>query len=176
MAVVRDVRPEAVSIAIREMLPTEALETAVAGFLAAEAKRGALIQYILYDRSDVAAFDALLNRGIIPTEGASQLFVLGRYASGHAAAPGALPPLLSLRSNTLSWSVCAFGRREAACALAAAALGGHARVGFENNLRLPDGALAPDNAALVDVVARAARAIGLATASPDEARRLFAGG
>jgi len=31
----------------------------------------------------------------------------------------------------------------------AAELGGHARVGFENNLLLPDGSLAEDNAELV---------------------------
>lgn len=175
MAVVGEVAPEAVSIAIREILPNPALEPAVARFLAAEAKRGALIQYILYDLHDLAAFDALLDRGIIPVQGASQLFVLGRYASGQAGVPADLPPLLSRRANALPWSVCAFGSREAACAVTAAALGGHARVGFENNLLLPHGAVAPDNAALVGVVAQAAQSIGLATATPDQARRLFAG-
>lgn len=175
MAVVGEVAPEAVSIAIREILPNPALEPVVARFLAAEARRGALIQYILYDLQDLAAFDALLDRGIIPAQGAAQLFVLGRYAGGQAGAPIDLPPLLSRRANALPWGVCAFGGREAACAVTAAALGGHARVGFENNLLLPDGAMAPDNAALVAVVAQAAQAIGLAIATPDQARRLFAG-
>ena len=175
MMVVGEVAPEAVSIAIREILPNPALEPTVARFLAGEAKRGALIQYIVYDFQDLAAFDALLDRGVVPGEGASQLFVLGRYASGQAGAPTDLPPLLSRRANALPWSVCAFGGREAACAVTAAALGGHARVGFENNLLRPHGAAAPDNAALVGVVAQAAQSIGLATAKPDQARRLFAG-
>jgi uncharacterized protein (DUF849 family) len=69
--------------------------------------------------------------------------------------------------------LCAFGPREAAAGLAAAALGGHARVGFENNLQLPDGALAPDNSALVAAVAAALPATGRRVATPAEARALF---
>jgi uncharacterized protein (DUF849 family) len=176
MDVVREVRPEAVSLALREILPDPAREPIVARFLADEAARGALVQYILYDQADLAYFEALLDRGLVPARGASQLFVLGRYAEGQTSAPHDLLAFLNARSNALPWSLCAFGPREAACALAAATLGGHVRVGFENNLHMPDGALAPGNAALVDVVARAARAIGRASATPDEARRLYAGG
>ena len=176
MDVVREVRPEAVSLALREILPDAAREPIVARFLADEAARGGLVQYILYDQADLAYFEALLDRGLVPARGASQLFVLGRYAEGQISAPHDLLPFLNARSNALPWSLCAFGPREAACALAAATLGGHVRVGFENNLHMPDGALAPGNAALVDVVARAARAIGRASATPDEARRLYAGG
>jgi 3-keto-5-aminohexanoate cleavage enzyme len=39
--------------------------------------------------------------------------------------------------------------REGACVLTAAGLGGHVRVGFENNLRLADGRLSASNAELV---------------------------
>jgi uncharacterized protein (DUF849 family) len=38
----------------------------------------------------------------------------------------------------------------------AAGLGGHVRVGFENNLRTADGSLAPNNAALVAQIRDAA--------------------
>ena len=37
------------------------------------------------------------------------------------------------------WSLCAFGATELRCMGAAIALGGHVRVGFENNLFNPDG-------------------------------------
>ena len=57
--------------------------------------------------------------------------------------------------------------------IAAAALGGHIRVGFGNNLSLPDGRLAPDNAALVRCVADVARALGRTLADPAEARELL---
>jgi uncharacterized protein (DUF849 family) len=52
-------------------------------------------------------------------------------------------------------------------------LGGHVRVGFENNLHLPDGSVAPDNAALVRGVADVSRSLGLEVATPDEAKQVF---
>ena len=70
--------------------------------------------------------------------------------------------------------MCAFGRHENACAEYAAAKGGHVRVGFENNLWLPDGVMAADNAALVRLAAEAARAAGRRTATADEARQMLA--
>ena len=57
---------------------------------------------------------------------------------------------------------------------AAALLGGHARVGFENNLLLPDGARAASNAELVGAAARALDAVGLATQSADGLREEIA--
>ena len=44
--------------------------------------------------------------------------------------------------------VCCFGKTENKAVVEAANLQGHARVGFENNLTLPDATLAPDNATL----------------------------
>jgi uncharacterized protein (DUF849 family) len=82
-------------------------------------------------------------------------------------------PFLAANSQDHLWSVCAFGPRETACAIAAAALGGHARVGFENNFHLPDGSLAADNAALVAAVTEGLSAIGGRPASADEARDLM---
>ncbi|WP_352911906.1 3-keto-5-aminohexanoate cleavage protein [Mesorhizobium sp. M0923] len=53
-----------------------------------------------------------------------------------------LPFLEESKPRFAHWSVCAFGAREAACVTAAALLGGHVRVGFENNRQLAKGALA----------------------------------
>jgi uncharacterized protein (DUF849 family) len=69
--------------------------------------------------------------------------------------------------------MCAFGPGENACVATAAALGGHARVGFENNLRLRDGQLAPDNAALVRQAAEVAAALGRPLASAAQIRERF---
>ena len=52
-------------------------------------------------------------------------------------------------SDMASWSICAFGHREFDVMTDAIANGGHCRVGFENNLYLKDGSLAPSNADLV---------------------------
>jgi uncharacterized protein (DUF849 family) len=173
MATVDAVQPEAASIAVRELLPLGEDERAAASFLARHARRGLLTQWILYDLADLARFESLLARGAIPQQGASEIFVLGRYATNQESEPAELPPFVAARTAPLTWMVCAFGRRESAAGLVAAALGGHVRVGFENNLHLPDGALAPDNAALVAPIAAALSAAGRRPASPDEARRLF---
>ena len=54
----------------------------------------------------------------------------------------------------------------------AIAMGGHVRVGWEDNPYLPDGTLAKTNAELVDVVVRMAECIGRKVASPEEARQI----
>jgi uncharacterized protein (DUF849 family) len=65
---------------------------------------------------------------------------------------------------------CAFGPREAEFATQAAQAGGDARVGFENNFHLPDGSVAPSNAAIVAATADKARALGLGLATADDLR------
>jgi 3-keto-5-aminohexanoate cleavage enzyme len=50
------------------------------------------------------------------------------------------------------------------------AMGGHVRVGWEDNPYLPDGTLAQTNAELVEVVVKMAEAVGREIADPDEAR------
>lgn len=54
----------------------------------------------------------------------------------------------------------------------AIAMGGHVRVGWEDNPYLPDGALSRSNAELVEVVVRMAREIGREVANPEEARTI----
>jgi 3-keto-5-aminohexanoate cleavage enzyme len=51
-------------------------------------------------------------------------------------------------------------------------LGGHVRVGWEDNPYLPNGELAKSNAELVEVVVNMARAIGRPVATPAEARAI----
>jgi 3-keto-5-aminohexanoate cleavage enzyme len=56
---------------------------------------------------------------------------------------------------------------------AAIALGGHVRVGWEDNPYLPDGRRARSNAELVETVVALADAMGRTIASPDAARRII---
>jgi uncharacterized protein (DUF849 family) len=173
IAAMQELQPEAFSAAVRELIPDAASETTAVRFLKKQAERGVFVQHILYDENDVQRFTDLLDRDVIPRTRASGLFVLGRYTQGQQSSPDDLLPFLNAWALDVPWALCAFGRREAACAITAACLGGHVRVGFENNLHLPDGNLAPDNAALVRGVADVARSLGLAVATPDEARHLF---
>lgn len=148
MDTVRALRPEAVSMAIRELIPDPSFETAAAEFFTWLRRENVAPQYIVYTPDEFARLNDLRARGIIPGNRVSCLFVLGFYGQneGH---PDDLLPYLAQGIDGLDWSVCAFGRGENACAMTAAALGGHVRVGFENNLNMCDGSPAPDNAALV---------------------------
>lgn len=174
MALVRDVRPEAASIALREVVPDVASESDTGAFFAWLRRARVMPQLILYSPQDVARYRDLRARGVIPEGRDFVLFVLGRYAAGQASEPADLLPFLAAHDGTTPWAVCAFGPREAACALTAAALGGHMRVGFENNLLLPDGTVAPDNAALVRNAAAGAALCGRGLASADAIRAMFA--
>ena len=176
MAVVRAVRPEAVSVAIREIVPDEAALPATRAFLHEIAAEGIWPQYIVYSAADLERLFILRERDVVPPGPLCALFVLGRYAASGRGSPLDLVPFLDLWSDRAepwdSWFVCAFGAEEARAAGAAAALGGHARVGFENNLWTPDGTWASNNAALVVPVAAAARAMGRDLASAQWVRRL----
>ena len=71
-----------------------------------------------------------------------------------------------------TWSVAGIGRQQLAMAMAAIAMGGHVRVGLEDNLYYSRGRLAR-NEELVARVARIAAEAGRPVASPDQARKLL---
>jgi uncharacterized protein (DUF849 family) len=52
-------------------------------------------------------------------------------------------------------------------------MGGHARVGFEDNIFIEKGVLAKSNAELVEKLVRIARELGREIATPDEARKIL---
>ena len=104
-----------------------------------------------------------MRRGVIPAEPAVRALRAGPLHQGRQRSeprPATCCRISPRTSAAIRWAVCAFGPRETACALAAAALGGHVRVGFENNLWLVDGSLASSNADLVAQVAAGARLLG----------------
>ena len=72
-----------------------------------------------------------------------------------------------------TWSVCALGRNEIPMAAVGMVMGGHVRVGFEDNIYLRRGQLAESNAQLVRKVANIARELERPIASPEEARKIL---
>lgn len=174
MALLRELEPEAASLAIREFVPEGADERETREFFAW--LRGSRVhpQFILYDAQDLRRLKELEQGGILWPGRKSVLFVLGRYAKAQESHPRDLVPFLAEENRGHLWSLCAFGRREGACGMAAASLGGHVRVGFENNLLLSDGSVAPDNAALVSQQVANAGNLGRPLASADDARQIFA--
>jgi len=71
-----------------------------------------------------------------------------------------------------TWSVAGIGRAQIAMALAAIAMGGHVRVGLEDNLYYAKGVLAR-NEDLVARVARISEEAGRPVATPDQAREIL---
>jgi len=71
------------------------------------------------------------------------------------------------------WSVCAVGLDEFKMATMAILMGGHVRVGFEDNIYLSKGVKAKSNAEFVEKIVRLARELDREVASPEEARRIL---
>lgn len=176
MAMVRELRPEAVSVGLREVAVPEIPESELAAFFTWLARERVMTQVILYDEADVRRWHALRERGLVPAGAWSLLYVLGRYSAGQVSSPHDLLPFLQVAAESddaLPWAICAFGREENACVTAAAAFGGHVRVGFENNLLLRDGSRAPGNAALVAQAVQGGLTLGRPIADAADARRIY---
>lgn len=98
-------------------------------------------------------------------------FVLG--------APGSMPASvknLSFLADSIpsgsTWTVAGIAKAEIPMAAAAIVMGGHVRVGLEDNLYLTDGSPAT-NPRLVEKIATIAKEVGREIAGPDEAREIL---
>ena len=71
------------------------------------------------------------------------------------------------------FSVCAAGKNQFYMGTQSFLLGGHARVGLEDNLYIGKGQLAKSNAQQVEKIVRIARELDCEPATPDEARQIL---
>jgi uncharacterized protein (DUF849 family) len=78
-----------------------------------------------------------------------------------------------LFGDNYKWSVLGAGASQMKVAAQAAAMGGHVRVGLEDNLWIGKGRLATSNAEQVTLVRKIIEGLGLDVASPDEAREIL---
>jgi uncharacterized protein (DUF849 family) len=93
------------------------------------------------------------------------------------AAPGTPENMIAMR-NTLppgaQWAGFGISSNEFPMVAQAAILGGHVRVGLEDNLYIAKGQLATGNAQLVERAVRIVEALGSKVATPQEARQILA--
>ncbi len=94
--------------------------------------------------------------------------------------PGALPAgmksllyLVETIPSTATWSVAGIGRHQLPMSVAAVLMGGHARVGLEDNIFYRRGELSEGNAPLVERAVRMARELGREIAGPVDARSIL---
>jgi 3-keto-5-aminohexanoate cleavage enzyme len=99
-------------------------------------------------------------------------FVLG-IAGGIAATEANVQYMRSLVPVDATWGVAAVGRFQQPMTELAMRLGGHARVGLEDNIYLSKGVLAEGSGPLVARAATYARSIGRTPVEPDRARTLL---
>lgn len=99
-------------------------------------------------------------------------FVLG-VPGALSARPENLMHLKSLLPADSTWQVAAVGRAQLPLTTMAMAMGGHVRVGLEDNIYYSKGVLAK-NSDLVARAARIARELGRKPATPAEARKILA--
>lgn len=130
-------------------------------------------------KPEIEVFDAamledavrLLDKGLVDPPLHFDL-VLG-VPGGLAATERNLNYLVEGLPAGATWSVAAIGRHQFPMAEAAIKMGGHVRVGMEDNIFLEKGVLAKSNAELVEKAALLARNIGRSIATPAEAREML---
>ncbi|MGM0420458.1 MAG: 3-keto-5-aminohexanoate cleavage protein [Bacillota bacterium] len=81
--------------------------------------------------------------------------------------------MVELLPASATWTVAGIGRHELPLACHALVMGGHIRVGFEDNIFYKKGQLAESNAQLVARIVRLAEEVGREVAEPAEAREIL---
>jgi 3-dehydrocarnitine:acetyl-CoA trimethylamine transferase len=94
-------------------------------------------------------------------------------AWGQPATPEAMTYMRNLLPADCQWFAFGISLHQFPMAAQAVLLGGHVRVGLEDNLYLERGKLTPSNAALVDKAGRIIELLGASVATPAEARQML---
>ena len=140
------------------------------GIAAALAEHGVVPELEIFDLGHLA------NAKRLAAEGAIRLpahvdFVLGVPGALEASVENVVACVQGLPAGC-TWSVAGIGRMQLPLATVAVAMGGHVRVGLEDNLYYSRGRLAR-NEELVARIVRIAEELGRPVATPDEARRIL---
>ena len=139
-------------------------------------QRGARFEFECYDIGHLTMLKHFVDRGLIQAPIFIQ-FVFG-VLGGMAAEPDTLTHMKRtadrLFGDTYQFSVLAAGRAQIPMATMAAAMGGHVRVGLEDNLYISKGKLADSNARQVSLIRDIVTRLGRDIATPDEARQMLA--
>ena len=137
--------------------------------------RGARFEFECYDISHLTMLKHFVDRGLIQ----GPLFL--QFVFGVLGGMPAEPEILTLLKRTADrmfgdgyqFSVLAAGRAQIPMATMAAAMGGHVRVGLEDNLFISKGVLAESNAQQVELITQIVTRLGRTIATPDEARAML---
>jgi len=136
---------------------------------AAMQSNGVIPQFEVYDLGHLDNLRKLQKEGVLKTPFHCQ-FVLG-VPGGLSGDVAALVALVQRLPEGSTWGVAGVGRFQLPLAAAAIVMGGHVRVGLEDNVYYSKGVLAKSNAELVARVVRLAKELGRPVATVEESRR-----
>lgn len=173
VACIEAVQPQMASMSLREITANFEQTGLARRFFEWCDERSVHLQHILFSAEELDRYLAWRDEGVIPESQSCVLFVLGRYNVDFQSEPADLEPFLQRDIDALDWFTCAFGSQEQQCVLRGIEAGGHARIGFENNLYLPDGSVAPSSAALIENLVATLRRSGGDVADAETARQLL---
>lgn len=139
----------------------------------AELIRGAGVKPELevFDTGDIHLARALIEEGVLEKNSLFQ--IVGGVNYGLEASPAALLYATSLIPAACQWAAFGIGRMSFPIVAQAWMLGGHVRVGLEDNIYLAKGQLAKSNAELCEKASRIVSDLGGTLASPAEARQIL---
>ncbi|PHS24872.1 MAG: class III aminotransferase [Robiginitomaculum sp.] len=170
MQMVRHLKPGAVSLALRELCPTDEYLGQMADFIAWMKAEHVLPQYILYNQGDYARFENYRRKGLFLNDSPFVLFVLGRH---HEKSEKPSRNTENFRDNICTavfpWSVCGFQINEFQAIPYAARHGGHIRVGFENNIWQKNKDLLSGHPQMIELCKEAAKQVERSIATADDA-------
>ncbi len=132
---------------------------------------GTLPELEVFDSGDIHLARDLIADGTLEAPALFQIVLGTRY--GADASPATMAYLRSLLPEGSHWASFGIGRNEYRMLLQSWLLGGHVRVGLEDNIYLRKGLLAPDNAALVAKAVHLLDELDAAVATPDQARQIL---
>ena len=148
---------------------TKAMLEKMAGLIQ---KIGVKIEMEVFDTGQLWQASDMCNRGIITDPNPLFQLCLGIPWGGRATMESMQLMRDQLPSNA-KWAAFGISRLEFPMVAAAVVLGGHVRVGMEDNLYLSRGVLTPGNTPLVERAVKIIEAIGEYPASVNEARQIL---
>lgn len=146
-------------------------ENMIIDFAARMQKRGVMPEIEVFDKSMIDMALRLHRKGKIVAPLHFNL-VMG-VNGGITGTPRDLEFLVHSLPDDATFTVSGVGQSQLSMNVMAMLLGGHVRVGFEDNLMMDRGVLANSNAQFVERIVRIAHELNLEIATPSEAREIL---
>jgi uncharacterized protein (DUF849 family) len=172
---IQELRPEICSLDMGSMNMGQHAFVNTAGYLEAMAiairDADVMPELEVFEAGHLMLARRMIETGHIKTPSLFQI-CLG-ISWGQPATPEAVTYMKSLLPPQCTWFAFGISLHQFPIAAQTVLLGGHVRVGLEDNLYLEKGKLAPSNAALVEKAAHIVETLGDYVATPAEAREIL---